>query len=388
LQLTDSNAAFTRLTGFLNKICGEYFSTGNGVVFRMVWQDGEPVQYGQGTPVFTIVVKDKIGVSALASLDATSILEAYMLDHIDIQGDISGIFAFRNMTTDSHPFRYFWSLAKPLIFGQTRMDRSGIATHYDHPPEFYLAFLDKRHRSYSHGIFLRDDESLEDAMTHKLDFALEQINVKPGDRVLDIGGGWGIFSEYAGKKGIRVTSLTISQESEKYLNALIAREKLPCDVVNCHLYEYHPGISYDAIVNLGVTEHLPDYARTLQVYQRLLRPGGKIYLDASACREKYKFHTFINRYIWQNNTSLLCLHDYLKQLAKTPFQLLGVWDDRWNYYLTAKNWAQNFEARREFIIGQSSEAIFRQFQIYLWGTVDTFGSDIMQAYRWVIQLPD
>src|SRR5207253_10073403 len=58
--------------------------------------------------------------------------------------------------------------------------------------------------------------------------------------------------------------------------------------VNCHLYEYEPGFKFDAIVNLGVTEHLPGYKKSLEVYQKLLKPGGKMYLDASACREKYK----------------------------------------------------------------------------------------------------
>jgi cyclopropane-fatty-acyl-phospholipid synthase len=291
------------------------------------------------------------------------------------------------MTTDRHPLRYFWSLVKPALFGQTRLDRSGIATHYDHSHGFYQAFLDQRHRCYSHGVFQRDDETLEDAVTRKLDFALEQIGAKPGDRVLDIGGGWGAFTEHAGKRGIRVTSLTISRQSEDFLNALIAREKLPCDVVNRHLYEYNPGVEYDALVNLGVTEHLPDYGRSLQAYRRLLKPGGKMYLDASACREKYRFHSFIYTYIYPNNCSPACLHDWMTQLAKTPLRLKGVWDDRHSYYLTAKHWAQNLEKNREAIVKDVGEVLFRQFQIYLWGTADVFRRDIMQAYRWVIEKP-
>jgi cyclopropane-fatty-acyl-phospholipid synthase len=185
-----------------------------------------------------------------------------------------------------------------------------------------------------------------------------------------------------------VTSLTISRESEKFLNAMIARENLPCDVVNCHLYEYEPGMKYDAIVNLGVTEHLPDYGRSIATYQRLLKPGGKMYLDASACREKYKFHSFIYRYIYPNNCSPAVIHDWLTHLARTPFQLRGVWDDRWNYYLTARYWAEKFERNRDKIVGLEGEVLFRQFQIYLWGTADVFKRDIMQAYRWVIQLPE
>jgi cyclopropane-fatty-acyl-phospholipid synthase len=380
-------ARFRRLTALLEAAFKSYQATGRGVPFAIAWKNGEPLRYGEGEPGFTIRVHDEPAVSALASLDATSILEAYMHGGLDFVGEMEAVFSLRDMTSDRHPLRYFWSLARPLLFGQTRADRDGISSHYDHPPEFYLAFMDARHRCYSQAVYERDDEALEDAMTRKLDFALDQIRVKPGDRVLDIGGGWGAFTEHAGRRGIRVTSLTISRESEDYLNALIRRENLPCDVLNRHLYEYTPDAPYDAVVNLGVTEHLPDYGRSIAAYRRLLKPGGRMYLDASACREKYGFHSFIYRHIYPNNCSPAALHEWLTELAKTPFQLKGVWDDRHSYYLTARQWARNLEARRAEIVARHGEVLFRKFQVYLWGTADVFRRDIMQAYRWVIELP-
>ncbi len=385
---TSPHKSFVRLVNLLRKSCHAYYESGRGTPFNLQWQDEKPYRFGQGDPAFTVIVRDRTGAAALASLDATSILEAYMLNHIDLRGDMERLYSFRDMTSDNHPLRYLWSLITPVLFGQMKMDRSGIAHHYDHSDEFYLSFLDTRHRCYSHGVFERDDEPLADAITHKLDFALDAIGAKPGDRVLDIGGGWGAFTEHAGKRGVHVTSITISNKSEQFLNNLIARENLPCNVVNCHLYDYKPAEKYDALVNLGVTEHLPDYGRSLAAYQRLLKPGRKMYLDASACREKYKFHSFIYRYIYPNNCSPLCLHDYMTQLAKTPFQLRGVWDDRWNYYLTAKHWSENFDRSREKIVANEGEILFRQFQVYLWGTADVFRRDIMQAYRWVLELPE
>lgn len=378
---------YNRLIQLLRKVCARYYAGGHGVPVDVRWRGELPVHFGQGEPAFTIVVKDKAGVSALASLDGLAFVEGYVLGHLDILGDMDALHSMRDMTTDNHPLYYFWNLIKPVLFGQTRMDRSGISKHYDNSPELYLALLDRRHRCYSQGVFLRDDESLEDAVTRKLDFAIQAVGAKRGDRVLDIGGGWGAFNEYAGKKGIRVTSLTISAESEKFLRNMIQEEKLPTEVVNCHLYEYEPGFRFDAIVNLGVTEHLPDYARSLATYQRLLKPGGKIYLDASACREKYKFHSFITKHIYPGNCSPLCLHDYLKHLADTPFRLLGVWDDRHSYMLTAKHWAQNLERNREAVVRACGESTFRKFHVYLWGTADVFRRDIMQAYRWVLELP-
>ena len=137
---------FARLVHWMRKAFHAYFADGKGVPFDLQWRDGKPHRFGAGEPAFMLAVKSRAGISALASLDATSILEAYMADHIDIRGDLERLFAFRDLTHDRHPFRYAWSLIKPMVFGQTRMDRSGIASHYDHSREFYLSFLDRRHR--------------------------------------------------------------------------------------------------------------------------------------------------------------------------------------------------------------------------------------------------
>ena len=380
-------ARFRRLIRLLRLVCAKYYATGRGVPCAVRWRDERPYRFGQGEPLFTLVLKDRTAIAAFASLDGLAFVESYVLGHMDILGDMDMLHEMREVTGDRHPLGYFWNLAKPLLFGQTRMDRSAISAHYDNAPELYLNFLDSRHRCYSQGVFLRDDDTLEDAMTRKLDFAIDAIGAKPGDRVLDIGGGWGAFSEHAGRKGIRVTSLTISRESENYLRKMINDQGLPCEVINNHLFEYDPGMKFDALVNLGVTEHLPDYKRSLAAYRRLLKPGGKMYLDASACREKYKFHSFISKHIYPGNCSPLCLHDYLKHLADTPFRLLGVWDDRHSYMLTARHWARNLERNREAISKASGQATYRKFHVYLNGTTDVFRDDVMQAYRWVLELP-
>ncbi len=380
-------ARFHRLINLLRMACTKYYATGQGVPCAVQWRDEKPYRFGQGDPRFTLVLKDETGIAAFASLDGLAFVESYVLGHMDILGDMDALHEMRDVTSDKHPLSYFWNLAKPLLFGQTKMDRESISTHYDNSLDLYQNFLDPRHRCYSQAVFARDDEPLEDAMTRKLDFAIAAVGAKPGDRVLDIGGGWGAFNEYAGRKGIRVTSLTISKESEAFLKKMIADQKLPCEVLNQHLFEYEPGFKFDAIVNLGVTEHLPDYKKSLAIYQKLLKRGGKMYLDASACREKYKFHSFITKHIYPGNCSPMCLHDYMKHLAKTPFRLLGVWDDRHNYMLTAWHWSRNIEKNKDKIIAACGQETYRKFHVYLNGTTDVFRRDIMQAYRWVLELP-
>jgi cyclopropane-fatty-acyl-phospholipid synthase len=112
-------------------------------------------------------------------------------------------------------------------------------------------------RCYSQALFEREDETLEAAQRRKLDFVIDSCGMQPGDRVLDVGGGWGSFMEHAGRRGIEVTSLTISVHSEAYLTDLISRLQLPCRVLNRGFLEYTTTEPYDAIVILGVMEHLP-----------------------------------------------------------------------------------------------------------------------------------
>lgn len=339
------------------------------------------------SPHFTFVLNNDYAVAALSTLDQNTVVEAYLAGYIDIHGDIMGALALRKLFTDKKGMRFLWRFVQPFLFGQVKSDKKWIANHYDTDAEFFLLFLDKKHRAYSQAVFIRDDESLEVAETRKLDFALDAINAKPGDRILDIGSGWGSMVEHAGNKGIHVTSLTISKRSQQYVQQLIDEQHLSCSVLLEHFFEHQPNEKYDGIINCGVTEHLPDYAATLKHYQKLLKPGGRVYLDASADKVKNGHGSFMGKYVFEGNASLLCLPEFLTEAAKTPFQLNGVWDDRHNYYLTTKAWAERLEANRELIEHRWRKQVFRIFQLYLWGSAEGFSSGMIEAYRVVLKLP-
>lgn len=345
-----------------------------------------PAVFGRGEPAATLVVNDRRGAAALATMDAMAVCEAYLAGALDVVGEIKPLLALRGMFRDRHPLLRAMRFVRPLLVGQVASDRAWIAEHYDREPEFYLLFLDARHRAYSQGVFVHDAEPLEDAITRKLDFALDSIGARPGDRILDVGGGWGAFTQHAGRRGIRVTSLTISQASERFISGLIAAEGLPCEVRREHLLEHLPAERYDGLVNLGVTEHLPDYPGTLAHYARLLKPGARACLDASAARQKHDVSAFFERYVFRGNGSPLCLHDYLAAVAASPFEIEAVHNDRHNYMLTTRHWAQNLERSRERIEECWGTAAYRVFQLYLWGCADGFERDEIQAYRWVMRL--
>jgi cyclopropane-fatty-acyl-phospholipid synthase len=367
----------------------EYFRDGTPVPFEVVDRDETTYSYGvtAGTPArFTLIVRDDQGHDALLSLDQLQIALAYLRGHLDVDGDLAAALNMRTFFSDIHPVAILGRWVPSLWHGKAGHDSRAISQHYDEDSDFFLTFLDTRHRCYTQGVFAADDEPLEDAVTRKLDIALDAIRVKPGDRVLEVGGGWGAFSEHAARRGIDVTTVTLAAESERFLNDLFAREQLPVTVVREHILRYRNDRPFDAIVNMGVTEHLPDYGASLRTYARLLRPGGRVYLDALAMRRKHTASTFFKQYVYPGRSAPLLLHSYLRHVAHSPFELLNVEDDRHNYFLTCRAWAQRLDARREDIVAQWGDELYRRFRIFLWGSASGFDTRLVQAYRWTLRL--
>ena len=184
-----------------------------------------------------------------------------------------------------------------------------------------------------------------------------------------------------------MTSLTISHQSEQYLADLIRQLQIPCRALYKDFLEYESSESYDAIAILGVMEHLSDYPAVLRQFRRLLKPGGRVYLDASAFREKYSKPTFISRYIFPGNHSYFCLHDFLTEVEKTELEVLEVHNDRYSYYLTCKAWAENLDTASDEIIRRWGDRLYRSFRLYLWGSAYAFYSHGLEAFRVVLERP-
>ena len=365
-----------------------FFASRPAVPFAVAPAPGSaPYLFGGGEPAFQITVRDARGARALAGLDQFGVAVAYLEGWLDVDGDLAVALAMRRFFRDIHPVAWLSRFAPALLRGHREHDRRTISAHYDEDSEFFLTFLDTRHRCYTEGVFAYDDEPLEDAMTRKMQLAVDTLGLKPGDHVLEVGGGWGAFTEYAGKQGIEVTTTTLSVESERYLNDLVARERLPAQVVRQHILAYRSPRPYDAIVNMGVTEHLPDYRSTLAKYAELVKPGGAVYLDALAMRTKHNVSTFMSRYIYPGRSSPLLLHQYLREVARSPFELVSVDDDRHNYYLTCRRWAQRLDAARDEIVNRWGDHLYRRFRLFLWGSAAGFDTGLVQAYRWVLRMP-
>jgi cyclopropane-fatty-acyl-phospholipid synthase len=350
-----------------------------------LWGD-RAYQFGEGEPAVEIVVQDPKGLAALSRLDELGICEAYMDGSLDVVGDMLGFVSLRGNLSDNHPLDYLWRRIAPLILGRSTTNLKAIASHYEFDNDFYFTFLDET-RSYSQALFEEDDESLETAQRRKLAFVADSCGLQAGDRVLDVGCGWGSFVEYAGLQGIEVTALTISNQSEKYTSELIGRLNLPAMVIKQDFLEYGSAKTFDAIVILGVMEHLPNYHTVLQQIRHLLKPGGRVYLDASAFRDKYEKPAFVSRHIFPGDHSYFCLHEFLAEVAKTALEVVAVYNDRYSYYLTCKAWAEKLDTAQSEVIDRWGETLYRRFRLYLWGSSYAFLNRGMEAYRVVLERP-
>lgn len=350
---------------------------------------GRPVAViGGGEVRFSITAHDAAGAAALESLDELRIGEAYLEGHVDIEGDMLAALELRPLLCDRHLATSLWqTFGAAALSGRVARDRRAIREHYEADPEFWLCFLDEDVHGYSHGFFDHDEESLEKAMVRKLDYAIDACRLGPGSRVLDVGAGWGAFVGHAGRRGIEVTGLTISPESHRYVAGIIEREGLPCTVREEHLFKHRPRAAYDAIVVLGVTEHLTDYPATLRQFQRLLVPGGRVYLDASGSRHRYSMSTFARAHVWPGGGAFLHASSYLRAVERSAFDVVEVRGDRHHYALTTRRWAENLERNRDKVVDRWGERTYRLFRLYLWGSASALAKGTLEAYRMVLELP-
>ncbi len=215
----------------------------------------------------------------------------------------------------------------------------------------------------------------------------ERLGLKAGDRILEIGPGWGAWFEYASARGVKCTGISISQASIDYLNGRAKQLGRDWELIFSDLLAYKTERKYDAIVIMGVIEHLPQYDKVLAKFMELLKPGGNIFLDGSACVKKYELSSFMVKYIYPGNHSFLVLHDFLTQLAKTPLNMKECYSDRWSYFLTFKQWAINFDNNKNFVIDNFGEFNYRRFRLYLWGAAYEFYSRSLDCYRMILHYP-
>lgn len=366
---------------------------------ELVLPDAEPIQIGDPPPAFRVTVL-KRGVLD-ARVTELSLGAAYVSGEIDIDVCGADVEEFAENATavfklrDS--LRSGTSAGQALRFGAdlaltrpTRMNARAIKHHYSLPDAFYATFLDPRWRFYSQGMFdkpydaaeLTDPQAtLETAAKGKLTHMSSALSLEPGQRILDIGAGWGGLAKYCNQNDIRTTSLTLSETSAKYVRALADPHN--SEVLVEDLLDHRRREFYDGVVIFGVIEHIPNYARFCRRVWDALKPGGRLYLDASATREKYALSAFARHYTWQGAHSCLALPDMIEELIFHGFEICEVRNGTTDYERTMRLWALRLDQNHDYIAAHWGESVYRSFRVFLWGGVAGFQTDRLQAYTLV-----
>jgi cyclopropane-fatty-acyl-phospholipid synthase len=340
--------------------------------------------------------------------------EAYIYDDFDIEGDIHAFFTyFKGLKGRKRGLRerlgLAWSLFRLPASHRARLghqpaqlrgaqhsknrDRQAISYHYDVSNKFFALWLDSR-MTYSCAYFHSADEDLETAQERKLDYICRKLRLKRGERLLDIGCGWGGLVIHAVKQyGVRAVGITLSRPQAELANERIRQAGLEADarVEYLDYREIEPPEAFHKLVSVGMFEHvgkkkLGEYFR--QAW-RLLRPGGVflnhgIALGGSALPHRT---TFARRYVFPDG-ELVPLRTTLAIAEETGFEIRDVESLREHYALTLACWLNALEAHHEEARQATDEATYRTWRIYMAGAAEGFRNGIYNIYQTLLVKPN
>ena len=357
----------------------------SGISCAVQLASGDVLRFGAGEPQFRITFhSDK---PLLGPMTEYALGKAYVAGLFDIDGDMFALQEVRKLlAANAHPWLFVSVLLQILAMPATWINKRAIAKHYELGDELYLSFIDTSYRFYSQCLFASDDDTLEAAAERKLETMWNALQLRPGMRLLDIGGGWGGVHEYCGPRGVAVTSLTLTQDSYNYIRGVDDRLGLDgCSVRIQDFLEYVPDEQFDAVVIFGVIEHIPTYRRFAERLYDCLKPAGRLYLDASASIVKYDASDFTRRYIWPGAHSFLCVQDVVQELLFHGLDVVETKNESHDYELTMRRWAERYDRNADAIRERWGDEIFRIFRLYLWTGSYGFHDGSLQAYHVVAQ---
>ena len=251
--------------------------------------------------------------------------------------------------------------------------RRNISEHYDLGNDFYKLFLDQT-MTYSSALFSATTQTLEQAQTAKYDRLCRQLKLKPGEHVLEIGSGWGGFSKHAAKNyGVKITTVTISEEQFKYARELFQKEGLASQVeIKLQDYRLLTG-QFDKIVSIEMLEAVGN--EFLETYfakcHELLKPNGLLALQMITCPDSrhdslHKNVDWIQKHIFPGSL-LLSVHRVNEALRQTGDLFLhDLKDLGLSYAETLKRWRVTFNENENAIRSLKFDTRFiRKWNYYL-----------------------
>jgi cyclopropane-fatty-acyl-phospholipid synthase len=338
-----------------------------------------------------------------------NLAEAYLYNDFDIEGDIEAIVPLikhflgkpqRKLELVRHGTRLL-SLPKmgqprpgdtaPKLHGvlhSKERDRQAISHHYDRSNDFFALWLDSR-MVYTCAYFATPDENLETAQERKLDYVCRKLRLRPGERLLDIGCGWGALVIYAAQHyGVQAEGINISSEQVEFARERIKRAGLQksCQV---HLLDYRevnqPG-GYDKVVSVGAAEHVGKgmLATFFKSAWEQLRPGG-VFLNHSigvhSTAHIFVGRDFVRRYLFPDAEPTLPLGTFLEAAESAGFQVRDVENLAEHYVYTLRHWLRRYEAHADEAKKMVGELAYRSFRVFLAVAIHEYEVETAQLYQ-------
>lgn len=324
------------------------------------------------------------------SLD--NLAEGYVQGRFDVLGRVQDVVdAAARLAQAAVPVRGRFARMFRTEHHNRHGDARAIAHHYDVSNEFYRLWLDES-MVYSCAYFPTGVETLAEAQSAKLDHILTKIRLQPGERLLDIGGGWGaLVMRAAGKFGARALGITLSRQQYELARERVAQAGLD-DRVEIRLQDYRDLGAHDApfdkITSVGMFEHvglrhLPAYFATMR---SLLRDGGLVLnhgitsTDADSGVAPLGAARFIEKYVFPQG-ELPHIGRVLADMQAGGLEALDVECLRRHYARTLSQWAERYEARTLEIRALVDETTYRVWRVYLAGCAQAFHQNWVSVYQ-------
>jgi cyclopropane-fatty-acyl-phospholipid synthase len=309
--------------------------------------------------------------------------EAFMNGTLTVEG--AGIYEYLDLLALNveraplHPLRPFYAgfgnfLRGLQQYNPVKRARANVAHHYDLSDQLYDLFLD-RDRQYSCAYFRSADDDLETAQLNKKRHLAAKLLLKPGQRILDIGCGWGGLALYLARScDVDVTGLTLSQEQLKVARQRAADAGL-ADRVHFELRDYREEAgSYDRIVSVGMFEHvgIVQFDAFFQGVKRLLTDDGVMVLHAIGRADgPGTTNPWIRKYIFPGGYSP-ALSEVVPVVEKAGLWVTDIEILRLHYAETLRHWRDRFMARRDEVRAFYDERFCRMWECYLAGAEIAF----------------
>ncbi|MGH6849189.1 MAG: class I SAM-dependent methyltransferase [Methylocella sp.] len=361
---------------------------GDPVPIRLVLWDGEAFDLAPA-PTVTITIRSRAVLRLLLTGNMGRLGDAYAAGDLTVDGPIEDVLRSGLKLADrigkSAAFSRLAQLAalaaRVRRRHSRRADAAAISHHYDVSNDFYGLWLD-RNMIYSCAYFRTGSEDIDTAQEQKLEHICRKLRLSPGERLLDIGCGWGGLLRFAALRyGVSGVGVTLSAEQHRFATEWNLAEGL-ADRVEFRLQDYRdiPGAScFDKIVSVGMYEHvgLANQLLYFQIIARLLKPGGVllnhgiVVTDAEARAQGPPGGEFIDRHVFPGG-ELPHVSGLLYEVARSGLEPVDMEDLRPHYAQTLLHWSRRLETHASEACRLAGPERFRVWRVFLPGMALAF----------------